>query len=65
MTVQWYGADEQASVFNRHGLILCKLIDAHNTTEADSALRQLGWKRREAWQGTEWGFEARLRRRNK
>ena len=63
MTIQFYPAEKDAKIFDSTGRWIVSLAYAPSTQRIDEVLRILGFRRREAWQGADWGFEARLRRR--
>jgi len=64
MIVQWYSGLKQATIFGPNAFGSVARLDAcPNPTDADERLAILGWCRREAWRKTEWGYEAKLRRR--
>ena len=62
MTIQFYGKENHARIFDSTGLFVAELPAVSTTEQADGVLRKLGVKRRERWEGTGCGFEARLRR---
>lgn len=64
MIVQWYSTSQEykayAGIFDGHHR-LAKL-DCDNKKITDEILRKLGLRRREKWQSTCWGAEAKLQK---
>jgi len=64
MIVHWYSGLRQGTIFGPNDFGSVARLDAcHSIDNADERLAMLGWRRREAWRKTEWGYEAKLRRR--
>jgi len=68
MIAQWYSTgiyDEEpvCRLFHQSFQFAFADIYADTLEEAERKLRILGWRRRTQWEQTEWGYEARLRKR--
>ena len=62
MLVQFYSGEGHAAIFHHHKMV-AKLPDCDSRLETDIRLRKLGWRRRGKWKRTEWGSEAKLRKK--
>ncbi len=57
-----FSADTRLYSDNR---LVTRLPDKLDREEVDAILKKLGWRRTERWQKTQWGHEARLRKRER
>ncbi len=57
-----FSADTQLYSDN---LLVASLPEKLGREEVDAILKKLGWRRAERWQKTQWGHEARLRKRER
>jgi hypothetical protein len=67
MIIQWHRKDWKARIFSQRKGFWTNIIDLNlciTCAQADVLLRETRWRRAEPWQKTEWGYEAKLRRRS-
>ena len=64
MYVECYAKPEPHVSVYRAMTHVCDLV-ASTRYQADKSLAILGWRRREKWQQTPWGWTAKLRRKER
>lgn len=66
MIVQWYEDEKRASIFHhKYNQMLAEMPDCPTTHSVEWRLKELGLRRRQKWQKTDWGYEAKICRRLK
>jgi len=64
MLIQWYKFDETARIFEHdNSMMLCEFPYVKSVDVLNNKILQLGVRRRGKWQKTEWGYEAKLRKK--
>jgi hypothetical protein len=61
MIIQWYNEEKMARIFNQH-IMICEMRSNISPYGVDLDLKALGLRRRNRWEKTDWGYEAKLRK---
>lgn len=60
-----YSTDEIPKIARMFGRAWTQMLchfECKNLNDLDNKIKILGWRRRQRWQQTDWGYEAKLRR---